>query len=478
MNPVLIFVPTYNERENAPKLINDLMSELVTLGLKADFLFMDDGSPDGTGAILDSLALKHAQLRVVHRPHKLGIGSAHQAGIAWAYDHGYKTLITMDCDFTHSTSDLALFLRADPNYPLVIGSRYLQKNSLPGWNLFRKTLTWTGHLLTKNLLGMNYDATGAFRLYRLDRIPKETFQLVRSLGYSFFFESLFVLTQNRFSVVEVSISLPARTYGNSKMTYQEIFNSLRLLFSIFFRKMFQPETYQLRLAAISSSKAEWDHYWREEKHTGGRVYGWIAEFYRRFIIRPSLNRFIRKTFSEGSEILHAGCGSGQVDRDLHRHVEITALDLSPLALKIYARENDHRARTIEGNLFNLPFEPETFDGIYNLGVMEHFSEADIITILSEFRRVLRKNGKIVLFWPPEFGLSVIFFKTLKLVIRVLTGKVVKFHPDEICRIRSRAHAQTILETAGFEMKEFAFGIRDAFTYAVIVAEPKSSSLSV
>ena len=154
----LIFVPTYNERENAP----ELFKQILALGLDADVLFLDDNSPDGTGQILDELAASNPCLQVIHRPGKLGIGSAHVAGITWAYDHGYTRLVTMDCDFTHSPGDIPRLLEALAGCEIVVGSRWMQANSLEEWNAFRRFLTGVGHFLTRCLLRMPYDATGAF----------------------------------------------------------------------------------------------------------------------------------------------------------------------------------------------------------------------------------------------------------------------------------------------------------------------------
>lgn len=225
---------------------------------------------------------------------------------------------------------------------------------------------------------------------------------------------------------------------------------------------------------VAEDKQGWDDYWRhsEAKENKRWLYNLIAEFYRKFIIRPNLNRFVRKYFLADANLLHAGCGSGQVDRDIRHQVNITGLDISRNALAIFTRENGDLCQSMHGSIFNIPARPATFDGIYNLGVMEHFTEAEIATILADFKRVLKKSGKLVIFWPPEFGASVIFFKILKVLLRPFLGKGVKFHPEEICRIQSKAHAYRIFEQAGFAITEYYFGMRDAYTYSVIVAVPK------
>lgn len=210
---ILIMLPTYNEQENVQKMCQ----ELSNADLHADILFIDDKSPDGTGEVLDEIEKKVSRVMVMHRSGKLGIGSAHKDGIAWAYDHGYSHLVTMDCDFTHSPLNIPDLLRYADEYDVVVGSRHMREDSLSGWKMWRKCVTKTGHVLTTSLLKMPYDATGAFRLYRLDRIPRELFGSISSNGYSFFIESLAVLNLNRFRIKEIPIALPPRTVGHSKL---------------------------------------------------------------------------------------------------------------------------------------------------------------------------------------------------------------------------------------------------------------------
>ena len=175
-------------------------------------------------------------MTVLHREGKQGIGTAHQAGIAWAYRHGYRVLITMDADFSHDPAYVPAFLAAAGDVDVVVGSRHLQSNSLREWNLVRKALTKVGYLLTRLLLGMPYDATGAFRLYRLDRIQPALFGLVESQGYSFFFESLYQLHRHGYRIREIPIILPARTYGQSKMRMTDALHSVRRLTEIMARR--------------------------------------------------------------------------------------------------------------------------------------------------------------------------------------------------------------------------------------------------
>ncbi len=469
----LVFIPTYNERQNAEAMCRGL----VALNLDIDILFLDDNSPDGTGQVLDKLAIEFPRVKVIHRSGKLGIGSAHRAGIRYAYEHGYRNLVTMDCDFTHPPHYVPLILSHAEGTDIAIGSRYMSSGSLPGWNMLRKCLTNVGHLLTRVLLGMSYDATGALRLYRLDRIPEAAFDLVSSFGYSFFFESLYILHFNRFKVKEFPIALPARTYGSSKMSYREVFRSVKLLATTFIIARFNPEKYQLGASlpqeAIDRTKVDpqgWEEYWNVKKQSGRVIYDAVASMYRKFIIKPYLNAFITKTFPRGATLLHAGCGGGQVDTDIRKHAQITGLDISVNALNLYLKENSPHCKVVHGSIFEIPAPAGSFDGVYNLGVMEHFTEIEIQQILREFQRVLKPGGKVVLFWPPEYGISVTFFKMFKWVLTtVLRRTNVKLHPDEVSRLQSKRQALGIMHAAGFEQVQYSFGAGDLFTQVVLVA---------
>ena len=238
----LLFIPTFNERKN----VEFIYERIRKTGLETDILFIDDSSPDGTGGLLDRLAQSDASLHVLHRSRKLGIGSAHAEGIRWAYDRGYQTLITMDCDFTHKPEDIASFIENSRDVDVVVGSRYLRRESLKEWNLFRKTLTRAGHFLTNRLLKLPHDTTGAFRLYRLDRIPRGVFEIAGSHGYSFFFESLYILDANGASIRDVPIDVPARAYGHSKMTLLDMMASLILMFQIYFFSIVDHGRYRLK----------------------------------------------------------------------------------------------------------------------------------------------------------------------------------------------------------------------------------------
>ena len=466
---ILIFVPTYNERDNAPRMAR----ELAALGLDADLLFVDDNSPDGTGSLLDALKSEIPRLTVHHRTGKLGIGSAHAEAIQWAYRQGYTTLVSLDCDFTHSPGDIPAMLHEAETHDVAVGSRWARKNSLPGWNLFRRILTSLGHMLTRCVLGISQDASGAFRAYRLDRIPQTLFGLVQSRGYAFFFESLFILSRNGFAIAEVPITLPARTYGSSKMTTDAAIRSALYVFELASANLQTPERFLLagitpELDPSLHDPQDWENYWSKTGESASPLYGAIAGIYRRLVIKRNLEAAIRREFPAGSCLLHAGCGGGQVDSALQHEMQITALDISPGALTLYSR-NNHAARAIRhGTIFALPFPDASFDGVYNLGVMEHFTAKEIQQILTEFRRVLKPGGKVVLLWPHARATSVFVLRLCHIALSALKSRTAQLHPEEITHIRSRQHAAEMLTAAGFQPSSYHFGPADFWVQAVVI----------
>lgn len=214
-------IPTYNEVNNVPSLVDRLVAIRPQIG-NADIMFIDDNSPDGTGKWLDHYAEKCDFIYVVHRSKKEGIGIAHLHGIDLAYELGYTHLVTMDADFTHPPEFIPKLLSKSGDYDVVIGGRHAQKESLEGWTWWRKLLTYVDHQFTVVLLHLPYDSTSAFRVYRLDFIPRNLFNLAQSTSYSFFFEILCILNENKFPIYDVPVVLPPRSAGKSKLKYRDI----------------------------------------------------------------------------------------------------------------------------------------------------------------------------------------------------------------------------------------------------------------
>ncbi len=472
MHNRLVVIPTYNEAQN----IESLVSRLVEANLEADILFVDDSSPDGTAGNIARIAEQYPFIRLLSRPAKSGFGSAQRDGILLGYKEGYSEIATMDADLTHAPSDLKRFL-SQPEGDVVIGSRFQTSGGLPGWSLWRLLLTHFGHLLTRICLGIPYDATGALRVYRTARIPRRVFELAQSNGYAFLFESLFLIASNGFAVRQIPIILPGRITGHSKLRFSDLRHSVSLLLQYFVIRQLLPE--RIRLVDLtgrglpetdSADAATWDRYWGCRLCSSQLVYDVLASFYRRLVIRPAFERSMRANFPPGSRLLHAGCGTGQVDSRLMSRFQIVGLDHSARAIELYVATNGEIAEAKIGSIFELPFPDSSFRGVYNLGVMEHFPRQEIVAALREFHRVLTPEGKILLWWPPERGTSVMILKVVSAVLRVFTGKKSEsLFPAECSRIQSRETTREILSEAGFTLQEFKLGIGDLYTQVLVTA---------
>jgi ubiquinone/menaquinone biosynthesis C-methylase UbiE len=217
-------------------------------------------------------------------------------------------------------------------------------------------------------------------------------------------------------------------------------------------------------------KGIWDNYWAKKKTKSQNIYKGIASFYRQFVIKRALNHFIESEFKKNAKLLHAGSGTGQVDEDIINKFDITALDISKEALKLYKFYNGEKSKLMLASVFEIPVPNKAFDGIYNLGVHEHFTRAENEKILKEFSRVLKNNGKIVLFWPPKFSLSVNFLNTTHFILNDVLKRNIRLHPEEISLIENKKQVEELLKSAGFKMTDFYFGPKDLFTHCIIVAE--------
>jgi SAM-dependent methyltransferase len=223
-------------------------------------------------------------------------------------------------------------------------------------------------------------------------------------------------------------------------------------------------------AAAPPKHEGWDAYWATDAQGSHRLYAFLASVYRRIFICTRLAWWLKKTFPANARLLHAGCGSGEVDALVGRHFRITGLDISPGALVRYRRSNPHAEGTIHADLMNLRDVPGGYDGVYSLGVLEHFTPAEICTILDNMRLVLRPGGKMIAFWPLASAPSV---KVLGFWHRLLNrrgDRAVELHPPEITLIRSRAQVEEIIRSAGWRLVSYSVSPSDLFIQAVVVCE--------
>ncbi len=221
----LLIIPTLNERKN----ITSLIKKIKKIDKKLNILFVDDNSTDGTREEILYLKKNNRSIYYIFRPKKLGIGSAHKDGLKFAYRKNYKTILTMDADGTHNPKYIKELIKYSKEYDLISTNRFEQKNSLREWPIQRRFLTKVRYYLINILLNISYDSSGAYRCYNSKRIKLNDILSAKNNGYSFFWESLYLLNKKKYSIKEIPIYLPYRKVGSSKMTMKDIIGSLLYL---------------------------------------------------------------------------------------------------------------------------------------------------------------------------------------------------------------------------------------------------------
>jgi dolichol-phosphate mannosyltransferase len=210
----LVIVPTYNERENIPTLLDRLLA--LPYGL--DVLVVDDNSPDGTGAYVAERKQSETRVHLLQRPGKLGLGSAYVAGFRYALANGAQLVFEMDADFSHDPEAIASFLAAIENADVVLGSRYLHGVTVVHWPLKRLILSYTANLYTRLVTGLPVrDATGGFKCFRRRALEAINLDQVKSDGYAFQIEMSYKCWRKGFRIVEIPITFVDRRAGVSKM---------------------------------------------------------------------------------------------------------------------------------------------------------------------------------------------------------------------------------------------------------------------
>jgi dolichol-phosphate mannosyltransferase len=212
----LVIIPTYNERDNIPRIVPMVLDQDERLHV----LIIDDASPDGTGAVADILAAGNPRINVMHRPGKLGLGTAYLAGFRWGLDRGFDWLFEMDADFSHDPSHLPQFIEALADADLVLGSRYLEgRVTVVNWPITRLLLSWSANVYARRITGVPlWDATGGFKAFRRETLEQIDLGSVESEGYSFQIEINLRVWKKGLRIREIPIVFVDRTVGESKMS--------------------------------------------------------------------------------------------------------------------------------------------------------------------------------------------------------------------------------------------------------------------
>ena len=216
MRSALVIVPTYNERENIPRLLPAILSQDPRLQV----LVVDDNSPDGTGPLVDAMAAEEPRIHVLHRAGKLGLGTAYLDGFRWGLERGFDCLFEMDADFSHDPAHLPKFLEAIEHYDVVLGSRYLHgRVTVVNWPIGRLLLSYFANVYARLVTGLPIaDATGGFKCFRREVLLAIPLHRVESNGYAFQIEMSFRAWKKGFRLGEIPIMFVDRDVGVSKMS--------------------------------------------------------------------------------------------------------------------------------------------------------------------------------------------------------------------------------------------------------------------
>jgi len=232
----LVIVPTYNEKENLPRIVPEILAQDERLHV----LVVDDNSPDGTGQLADRLAADSGgRVFVMHREAKAGLGQAYLAGFRWALERDFDLIFEMDADFSHDPKYLPDFLSAIESADLVLGSRYICGVNVVNWPMSRLLLSYFANVYSRIVTGLPLrDATGGFKCFRREVLAAIDLDAVRSNGYSFQIEMSFRAGKKGFRIKEIPIVFVDRQAGASKMSKKIVREAVWMVWRLRFQSLF------------------------------------------------------------------------------------------------------------------------------------------------------------------------------------------------------------------------------------------------
>ena len=216
-------------------------------------------------------------------------------------------------------------------------------------------------------------------------------------------------------------------------------------------------------------KQDWDSFWSTLDGERNLLSKFLS-FYRTQIIARAVNYHVNKLFKPVGIFIECGAGTSETTLKTRKaNRTFIALDYSELILR-KTITNPNIDSCINADIFSLPFKDNSVDGIWNVGVMEHFTMGDIDKMLKEFRRVLKENGNIILFWPMAYSPYLIFINVLEFIVGILSKKHFQVYPNEVSRLKSRGQGKDILEKNKFSDIKVYFNFRDAFSFGVVIGK--------
>jgi dolichol-phosphate mannosyltransferase len=231
---VSVIVPTYNEKENLPTLLNAINKVFVDGKIIGEVVIIDDNSPDGTGQLAEQLKEKYEFLKVIHRPSKLGFGSAYKECFLAAES---KLLLTMDADLSHDPAYIPRFIEKAEHADVVVGSRYIKGGGIIGWGLYRRLVSKLANFLARIAVGAGVsDMTSGYRAYRKEVFEEVNIAGIKSSGYAIQLEILYEIRKKGFKIDEVPIIFTDRRKGESKLGMRDIISFLTLTIKLGLRQ--------------------------------------------------------------------------------------------------------------------------------------------------------------------------------------------------------------------------------------------------
>ena len=245
----IVVIPTYDEKDNVRRMAEAVFTSFSTSTSDLRLLFVDDNSPDGTGAVIEEMMKTEPRIHCLHRMRKEGLGRAYVAGFAKAIELGADLVIQMDCDFSHDPKDIPRLVeavttpvkssnRTIEQFPdLVIGSRYVKGGDTPGWPLKRRLISRAGGIFIRTVTGMPLrDPTGGFKCWKVSTLKKIDFETVGSKGYSFQLEMNHRTWKAGCTIREIPIVFTDRVAGYSKITAGIATESIKIALKLRFGK--------------------------------------------------------------------------------------------------------------------------------------------------------------------------------------------------------------------------------------------------
>jgi len=226
---ILVIIPTYNELDNLPKLLPEVLSKNDDIHI----LIVDDNSPDGTAAFVEGEMGKNNRLHIIKRSSKQGLGTAYIAGFKFAIQYNYDLIFEMDADFSHDPNEIPIFLDEIKNADLVLGSRYKNGVNVINWPMRRLLLSWFANLYTRFITAMPvHDATGGFKCFKRKVLEAINLDQVKSNGYAFQIEMNFKAWKKGFKLKEIPIIFVDRMKGQSKMSRKIVREAVTMVWKL------------------------------------------------------------------------------------------------------------------------------------------------------------------------------------------------------------------------------------------------------